>query len=116
MNPTELVQKYFQAMQAGASAGEELFALFADDAVYVEPFSGSEQTHTGRTEIEACFRAGWTQRPPDMTLEVNRIDVDGPTVRTEWTCTAEAFGGAMRGLDVCTVTNGKIERLVVTLS
>ena len=102
-------------MQAGERDGAALFALFADEAVYIEPFSGAGQleTHRGREAIEACLRAGWKNAPPDMTLEVNRIDVDGNVVRTEWTCASPVFEAPMRGVDVCTVVDGRIQRLEV---
>ncbi len=100
-------------MQGGEAAGDQLLALFAADAVYVEPFSGTERTHEGRAAIEACFRAGWAQTPPELTLEVNRVDVDGAVVRSEWTCRSPAFPAPVRGVDVCTVQDGRIARLEV---
>jgi len=90
-NPTEIVQSYFEAMKAGPDAAEALFALFADDAVYVEPFSGTEQTYEGRPAIEACLRGGWGHTPRDLELTVSRIDVDGDVVRSEWVCTSCAL-------------------------
>ncbi|MFK7989771.1 MAG: nuclear transport factor 2 family protein [Sandaracinaceae bacterium] len=113
MNPTEVIQRYFQAMQSGPKAAASLFALFADQAVYIEPFSGAERTHTGRAAIEACLRASWQNTPPDLTLEVNRVDIDGDTVRSEWTCRSPAFEAPVRGVDVCVVKAGLIERLEV---
>ena len=38
--PETIAARYARAMQAGQAAEEELIALFAPDAVYVEPFSG----------------------------------------------------------------------------
>ncbi len=100
-------------MQAGAEAADDLFGLFADDAVYVEPFSGESRTHEGKAAIETCLRGGWENTPPDLALEVNRIDVDGDSVRSEWTCTSPAFEAPIKGIDQCTVENGLIVRLVV---
>ena len=113
MSPLEVVQSYFKAMQGGPAAADDLFALFADDAVYVEPFTGSERTHEGKAAIEACIRGSWTDAPPDLELEVNRVDVDGEVVRSEWTCTSPAFEGPVKGIDVCTVQQGRIRRLEV---
>jgi hypothetical protein len=48
-----LVERYFRAMQRGQEGEEELVALFAEDAVYVEPFSGEQAPHVGRAEIQA---------------------------------------------------------------
>lgn len=112
-NPTDVVQRYFRAMQTGPDAAATLFSLFADDAVYIEPFSGQERTHAGRAAIEACMRQSWENTPPDLTLEVNRVDVDGDTVRSEWTCTSPAFDTPVRGVDVCVVKAGRIARLEV---
>ena len=120
MTAIDVVQQYFDAMKAGPAEAETLLRLFADDAVYVEPFSGVAEgkahTHVGRDDIEACFRSSWERTPPDLALEVNRIDVDGDVVRSEWTCTSPAFEAPVRGKDVCTVVGGRIQRLEVTLT
>ncbi len=62
---------------------------------------------------EACLRASWENTPPDLTLEVNRVDVDGDTVRSEWTCSSPVFEAPIRGVDLCVVKGGRIERLEV---
>jgi len=111
--PTEVVQSYFEAMKAGPAAADALFALFADDAVYVEPFSGAERTHEGRAAIEACLRGGWEHTPRDLELSVSRIDVDGDVVRSEWVCSSPDFEAPVRGVDTCTVRDGRIVRLEV---
>ncbi len=116
MKPLEVVQEYFKAMQIGAEAAGTMFALFAEDAVYVEPFSGTEQTHQGRPAIEAYMKGSWENSPPDVELEVNRIDVDGSVVRSEWTCTSPAFEAPVKGRDVCTVQDGRIKRLEVSFA
>ena len=113
MSPMEVVSAYFEAMQGGPSQIDALLPLFAEDAVYIEPFSGAERTHTGRSAIEACIRAGYENPPPDMTLQVNRVDVDGDVVNSEWTCNSAVFPGPMRGVDTCTVRDGRIQRLEV---
>lgn len=113
MGPVEVVDAYFKAMAAGAEAADELFALFASDAVYVEPFSGETRTHTGRPAIEAYLQASWSSAPEDMTLEVDRIDVDGNVVVSEWTCRSPAFPAPVRGRDRCVVEGGHIAQLEV---
>lgn len=113
MKPIEVVQSYFKAMQAGEEAADDLFGLFADHAVYIEPFSGESRTHEGKAAIETCLRAGWENTPPGLELEVNRIDVDGDQVRSEWTCTSPAFEAPIKGIDQCTVSGGRIVRLEV---
>jgi ketosteroid isomerase-like protein len=114
MNARQTVDAYFRAMQAGPEAAEALFALFAPDATYVEPFSGRRQTHQGRVAIEAYLRGSWESAPPDMTLTVDRVDAVGAVVTTRWTCDSPAFPHPMRGRDVCTVKDGLIAHLDVT--
>lgn len=113
--PREVVERYFQAMRQGADAAEALFELFADDAVYTEPFSGSPQTFRGRDAIEARLRAGWAETPPDLVLQVDRIDVEGQVVTSHWTCTSPAFPAPVKGRDVCTVRDGRIHHLDVRI-
>lgn len=112
--PRDVVQAYFKAMQAGPDGGDALFALFADDAVYTEPFSGEIRTHSGRSAIEAYLRGSWVTAPPDLVLTVDRIDVEGAVVTSLWTCDSPIFERPMRGQDVCTVRDGRITRLHVT--
>ena len=111
--PVDVVDAYFRAMQGGRERSEELLALFADDAVYVEPFSGETLTHRGRAAIEAYLSASWDQAPPDLILEVDRMDVDGDVVVSEWTCRSPALPQPYRGRDRCTVREGRIQRLEV---
>ena len=113
-SPRDIVDTYFRCMQTGAEAGDELIALFADDAVYVEPFSGQPRTHAGAEAIGRTLRSSFDQSPPDLTLTVDRVDVDGDVVTTTWTCTSPAFPAPMRGRDVCTVQSGRIARLEVS--
>ncbi|MEO0602824.1 MAG: nuclear transport factor 2 family protein [Myxococcota bacterium] len=111
--PVEVVETYFRAMQRGAQAAEELFALFAEDAVYIEPFSGETRTHTGKPAIERYLTASWDQAPPDLELQVDRVDLDGEIVVSEWTCRSPALPRPFRGRDRCTVQEGRIQRLEV---
>lgn len=106
-----LVDRWFEAMRAGADGEERLLALFAEDAVYVEPFAGSSRTHSGKSAIRACFAASWEDAPPDMTLTVDRVDMDGGAVRSLWTCESPVFPGPMRGEDRYTFEDGHITRL-----
>ena len=113
MTPSDVVPRYFEAMRGGIEAIETLLALFAEDAVYIEPFAGQMRTHEGIRAIERCLREGFVDAPPDMTLELGRVDVDGAVVRSEWTCVSPAFPHPMNGVDVCTVKDGRIQRLEV---
>ncbi len=86
-------------------------ALFADDAVYVEPFGGETRTHVGKDAIRASLRAGWANHLPEMTLTLHRVDVEGAALRMEWTCASSAFPAPMRGTDRFVLRDGKIARL-----
>lgn len=110
-----VVDRYFRAMQAGRTARDELLSLFATDATYTEPFSGAARTHRGLPAIRDAFDEAWKNPPPDLALRVERVDLDGERVRSEWVCTSPAFPGPMRGYDVCTVRAGRIVELVVNL-
>jgi ketosteroid isomerase-like protein len=110
----EIVQRYFAAMQRGPDGHDALLNLFTDNAVYVEPFSG-DGVHVGRQAIGAWLAATAGQAPPQLTLTVERLDVDGDTVDTTWCCESPAFARPSRGRDRFTVRNGKISRLETTL-
>ena len=112
-SPTDVVASYFEAMRGGKAKLQELLAQFADDATYIEPFSGQTRTHEGLQAITTCLTQSLDNRPPDMTLEVDRVDVDDDVVRSQWTCASPAFPGPMQGEDTCTVRQGKIQRLEV---
>jgi hypothetical protein len=110
-------QRFFAAMQTGASAESEMMSLFADGATYVEPFSGRSTTHTGKAAIRGAFVRGWRSPMPDMTISVDRIDVDGDEVTAHWTCRSPALpGGEGRGVTVFKLANGLIVRLETRLA
>ena len=111
---TEVVHELFRAMQMGPAGEERMMALFRNDAVFIEPFSGEPKTHRGLEEIRRAFRAGAGE--PPLTLNVDRIDIDGGRLRVEWTCTSPAFPGAMRGVDWFTIVEGKIAELEITVT
>lgn len=102
-------------MRRGKAGRDELVALFAEDGEYTEPFSGTSRTHRGKAAIEACLSGGFDNPPPQLRLTVDRVDVDGPNVRAEWTCSSPAFDAPVRGLDEYTVQDGRIARLVTSL-
>jgi hypothetical protein len=79
-------------MQTGASAEAEMMALFADDAEYVEPFSGRVVTHRGKAAIRGVMRQGWSRPLPDMRIEVDRLHFEGDTIVVGWTCYSAALG------------------------
>ena len=91
-------------------------SLFADDAVFIEPFSGEPKTHAGFEVIREAFRDSWKEPPPpDMKLVLDRVDRDGDRVRAEWTCTSPVFPAPMKGCDLFTIRDGKIARLEIVM-
>jgi hypothetical protein len=113
MNERDLVETYFAAMRRGAEAEDDMMALFADDAVYVEPFSGVERESVGRDAIRATLRDGWANPLPDMTIDVHEIEITATGARSRWTCTSPALPGPASGEDRYTIEDGKITRLEV---
>lgn len=115
----QLVERYFKAMQAGAEALEEMVSLFAEDGEYIEPFSagGQPNAHRGSAAIRAFFQESF-QGPlgHDVQLTLDRLDVDGNKLRSEWTCSMPIFPRPMHGFDLYTLEGGKIKRLEVTVS
>ena len=92
-------------------------ALFAEEAVLVEPFSGQVQTHTGQPAIRESFRDQWKNPLPDLQLTLDRVDLDGGIVRAEWTCTSPVFPTPMQGYDLFTLdAAGKIAKLEIVVT
>jgi SnoaL-like domain len=110
------IAAFFQAMQAGASAEQDMAKLFAEDAVYIESFSGAPMTHRGKSTIMNVMRAGWATPLPSMTIELDRVDVVGADIHVAWTCRSPALpGGSGKGLNKFTILDGLIVRLETTL-
>jgi ketosteroid isomerase-like protein len=110
-----IIDRYFEAMQVGLPAAEAYTALFADDAVLIEPFSGQPRTSTGPAAIRASFEESVRNRPPDMSLTVDGVSLMDGSIRSDWTVSSPVFPAPMRGYDLCTIRNGKIARLEVHL-
>ena len=111
-----VVERMFKAMQAGLEAEDDMMALFADDAVFIEPFSGQPRTHEGKAAIRNCFIDMWNEPGPDVALTVDRIDLDGEKISAEWTCTSPAFVEPMRGVDKFCIEDGLIQYLEVVVT
>lgn len=106
------IAHFFRAMQAGSAAANDMERLFAEDAVYVEPFSGQPTTHSGKSAIMAAMRQGWQNPLPDMTISLDRIDVAAERVTVAWTCRSPGLpGGQGKGVNEFTLKDGKITRL-----
>ena len=112
----DVVERMFKAMQTGLEAENEMMALFAEDAVFTEPFSGEPQTHEGKAAIRKCFIDMWSEPGPDVELTIDRVDVDGDRINAEWTCTSPAFVEPMRGVDKFCIANGLIQYLEVIVT
>jgi hypothetical protein len=113
--PSE-ISNFFLAMQAGRSAASTMERLFAEDAVYEEPFTGKPLTHTGRDEILKALQGGWEQPLPDMHLSIERVEAKTDTIAVDWVCYSPALpGGAGRGRNTFVLRSGKIVSLKTTL-
>lgn len=110
----EPVERFFAAMQAMDEEG--VVSLFAENGVYVEPFSGAPREHRGRDAVRAAFRAGWAHPLPDQRIVVDRVDVEGDTITAAWTCHSPALpGGRGSGTNVFVLAAGHIARLETRL-
>lgn len=106
------IKRFFAAMQTGATAEGEMMSLFADDAVYREPFSGRDREHRGKAAIRQAMAEGWETPLPDMRIEIDRLQVTGELVRVQWTCHSPALpGGKGSGENIFTLRDGMIARL-----
>jgi uncharacterized protein (TIGR02246 family) len=113
----KVVEDLFRAMQAGPAGEEAMMSLFTDDAVFTENFSGQPLTHEGKDAIRQAFRALTQQEgPPDIQLNLERVDRVGPDIRADWNCTSSVFPAPMRGHDLFRVTGGRITRLDVVVT
>ena len=113
-NP-ETVTRFFLAMQRGGAAERDMEALFAEEAIYVEPFSGTPRTHIGRKAIMDTMRAGWQFPLPDMTISIDEVKVEESEIKVKWTCRSPALpGGQGSGINLFKLRNGLIERLETT--
>ena len=111
----EIVERYFQAMRRGAEAEAEMMQLFADDAVYVEPFTGESEPWVGREQVRQALRRGWEQPLPDLELEVTRVDIRADGASSEWICRSSALPGPVTGRDEYSISGGRITRLEVRI-
>lgn len=109
---SRIINRFFAAMQVGATAETEMLSLFSEDAVYIEPFSGHQRTHLGKTAIRKCMLEGWRTPLPDMRIELDEITIQGSDVRVRWTCRSPALpGGSGQGENRFTILDGLITRL-----
>jgi len=112
----DVIDNYFAAMRRGAEAEDEMMALFAHDAVYIEPFTGVDRPAVGRDEIRDRLRQGWANPLPDLTLDVLEVEVEGTTARSRWECRSSGLPGPVQGEDHYEIRDGLIVRLEVRLT
>ncbi len=111
-----VVNAYFAAMRKGAEAEDEMMALFAEGAVYTEPFLAPDVPAVGKDQIRDRLKAGWANPLPDMELDVLEVAVEGGNARSVWECRSPALPGPVRGEDHYEIEDGRIVRLEVRFS
>lgn len=111
------IANFFTAMQAGRAGAEEMAALFADNAVYLEPFSGQPQRHEGKAAIMAAMARGWDYPLPDMRIQIERVETKGPDIHVRWVCLSTGLpGGRGQGVNRYRMqADGRIAELETTL-
>lgn len=112
-NDRNVIESYARAMSAGPAGLEELTGLFAQDAVYIEPWTmmGIPTEHIGAADIRTFFEESLPKNPPDFKVTIDQIDLDGEAIRTAWTCTSAMIPAPVRGIDLYTIRDGRIARL-----
>ncbi|WP_434050677.1 MAG: nuclear transport factor 2 family protein [Roseibium sp.] len=110
------IANFFLAMQAVPSGTDLLGSIFADDAIYSEPFSGQSEPHRGRDAILAAFAASRSEDFDDAVINLVAVEIEGNTITVKWTCYSRAIpGGSGSGTNIFTVSDGKVVSLVTTL-
>lgn len=92
-------------------------AFFADDAVYEEPFTGEARQHEGKHAIFKAMALGWEMPLPDMTIAIDKVEVESGEIRVSWTCRSPGLpDGQGSGLNRFEIEGGLIKSLVTTLT
>lgn len=112
---SSIVESYLAGMRRGPKAEDDMVALFTDDAMYDEPFTGLGPA-VGRAAIRERLRLGWQTPLPDMELEVLSIEVTGDRAIANWECRSSALNGPSRGTDEYAFRDGRISSLRVTIN
>ncbi|MEM7141520.1 MAG: nuclear transport factor 2 family protein [Actinomycetota bacterium] len=114
--PRNAIDRYYGAMRVGADAEVEMMSLFADDAVYAEPFSGRDEPAVGKESIRERMQAGWAAPLPNLELDVLSVELTGDAAVCTWECRSSAFPAPVLGRDEYTFADGLITSLVVTIT
>jgi hypothetical protein len=111
------IANFFRAMQAGRAAAAEMADVFAEDAIYVEPFSGQPQRHEGKPAIMAAMARGWDYPLPDMRIRIDRVESGADGISVHWTCLSPGLpAGQGQGINRYRMhRDGRIAELETTL-
>jgi len=110
------VSNFFLAMQAGKTGAAALAACFDDEAVYVEPFSGTLRRHEGKQAIMRAMQEGWEFPMPDRHITIDTVKAAGAEISVAWTCYASVLpGGRGSGVNRFRMRDGLIVSLETTL-
>ncbi|QOJ13260.1 MAG: nuclear transport factor 2 family protein [Planctomycetia bacterium] len=112
----KIVKQVFDAMHAGLDGENAMASLFLADGVLVEPFSGQVREHRGDAAIRTWFREAINSMPPDMSIKLDRLDLEAGLVRADWTCTSPVLPSPIRGYDLYTLRDGRISRLEIVVT
>jgi hypothetical protein len=114
----DLVIAYLRSMQMGPAGIAGILDLYADDGVYVEHLTsvkGEIRTHAGKAAIREALSSGMKWNPPDLSVALDRLEIEGNSLIAHWTCTSSQFAAPMKGTDRYTLSGGKIARLETRL-
>ena len=117
-NQQQVIEDSSRAMQLGPLGEAAIMALFTDDAVWVEPYTGQRRTHAGKEAIRAALQQMWQQpSPPGFAITTDRIQAEGADVRVDWTCSAAGMPLLMRGYSLYAIsTDNRIARLELLIT
>ena len=109
----QVIEESSRAMQLGPAGEAAVMALFTDDAVWAEPYTGQRRSHEGKEAIRAALRQMWQQpTPPGFAIVTDRVEAEGFDVRVDWTCRSTDFPLLMRGYSLYSITpDRRIARL-----
>jgi SnoaL-like domain len=110
----DLVEAHCRAMQMGPAGEDSIVELFADDATYVEPLTSADHTprsHVGKAAIREALHQGLQWNPPDFTITLDRLEIEGDELVSHWTCASAQMPAPMKGKDRYVLKDGKIQRL-----
>jgi SnoaL-like domain len=116
MNLPTTIANFMTAMQAGKAGRATLEAVFTEDAVYIEPFSGTVMRHEGRPDVIAAIAKGWESPLPDVHIRIDHVAARAADILLSWTCFSPALpGGQGLGTNRYIMREDRIALLETTL-